>query len=79
MSDIPVDWHEQIDLRAELARIDRDRAETQKLLAEMTKLNAEGHKFNRERWVVPVTVAGALLAAAVARIDVILHAFGVPT
>lgn len=72
MSDIPADWRGQLDLRKELARIDRDRAETQKLLA-------EAMKFKRERWVVPVTVAGALLAAAIARLDVILHAFGIST
>jgi hypothetical protein len=69
VSDIPADWRGQLDLRKELARIDRDRAETQKLLAEATK-------FKRERWVIPVTVAGALLAASVARLDVIARIFG---
>jgi hypothetical protein len=37
-----------LDLRAELARIDRDRAETHKLLEEATKLTAERHKLMRE-------------------------------
>jgi hypothetical protein len=69
VSDIPTDWRGQLDLRAVIAGIDRDRAETQKLFAEATK-------FRRERWVIPVTVAGALLAAAVARIDVIARIFG---
>jgi hypothetical protein len=90
MSDIPADWRGQLDLRAELERIDRNRAEMQKLLAEVTKLNseerkfdgeltkliAESRKYNRERWVIPVTVAGALLAAAVARLDIIARIFG---
>ena len=31
------------------------------------KLLAEGRKFNRERWIVPVTVLGAIIAAVVAR------------
>jgi hypothetical protein len=70
MSDVPADWRGQLDLRKELARIDRDRAETQKLIAEATK-------FKRERWVVPLTVLGALLAAIVARLPEILHAAGI--
>jgi hypothetical protein len=59
-----------IDLRSVLARIDRD-------LAENVKLLAEARKFNRERWITPVTVLGAILAALVARLPEILHAFGV--
>ena len=70
MSDVPADWRGQLDLRKELARIDRDRAETQKLIAEATK-------FKRERWVVPLTVLGALLATIVARLPEILHAAGI--
>ena len=66
-----------LDLRAELARIDRDAAETHKLLAEVFKLNSEGRKFNRDWWIVPLTVLGAILAAIVARLPEILHAFGV--
>lgn len=73
MSDIPSDWRGQLDLRAELARIDRDRAETQKLFA-------EARKFNRERWIVPATVfvstISALLAAFVARLDIFARIFG---
>jgi len=67
MSDLPADYHAQLDLRAEIARIDRDRAETQKLieeaqkltaeqrklLAEDLKLAAEQRKFDRERWLAP--------------------------
>ena len=60
---------QEFDLRKELVSIDRDRAETQKLLAEAAK-------FKRERWIAPVTVAGALLAATVARLDVIARIFG---
>lgn len=75
MSDAPVP--DPLDLRAELARIDRDRAETHKLLAEVFKLNSEGRKFNRDWWIVPLTAFGAILAAIVARLPEILHAFGV--
>lgn len=61
-----------LDLREQISRIDRAHAEIEKLLA-------EARKFKRERWLVPVTIAGALLAAIVARLPEILHAFGVPS
>jgi len=38
----------ELDLRAELARIDRDRAETQKLAEETRKLIAESQKLSAE-------------------------------
>ena len=37
-----------IDMQRELIRIERDRAETQKLVAESGKLLAEQHKLNAE-------------------------------
>lgn len=69
------DTHDPIDLRAELARIDRDRAETGKLLAEQLKfsaeqlkLRAEAEKLTWERWASPTlaiaAVFGGLLGAA---------------
>ena len=48
MSDLPADWRGQLDLRAELARIDRDRAETQKLREESEKFISEQHKLLAE-------------------------------
>ena len=76
MSDLPTDYRDQLDLRAVIAQIDRNRAETQKLFAEQNKLVAEGRKFNRDWWIVPLTVLGAILAAVVARLPEILRAFG---
>jgi hypothetical protein len=70
MSDIPGDYRERLDLREQITRIDR-------AIDEAAKLRAEARKFNRERWVIPVTVLGAVLAAVVARLPEILHAFGV--
>jgi hypothetical protein len=56
VSDIPADWRGQLDLRAEIARIDRDRAESEKLrqetekfVAEQRKLIAESSKFASEQ------------------------------
>jgi hypothetical protein len=60
----------EFDLRAELARIDRDRAEThkltaesQKFVAEQYKLMAEGQKLTRDRWLAPVIAVASVLAA----------------
>lgn len=70
------------------ASYDRMLAETRKFVAEQNKLadeamklRSEGLKFNRERWIIPltaaVTVFGGILAAVIARLPEILHAFGV--
>jgi len=75
MSDIPA--RDPIDLRAILARIDRDLEEASKLRAEARKLESERRKFNRDWWIVPLTALGAILAAIVARLPEILAAFGV--
>ena len=78
MSDIPA--RDPIDLRAILARIDRDLEENAKLRAEANKLEAEARKFNRERWIAPLTagltVTGMVLAAIIARLPEIMRAFG---
>lgn len=77
MSDIPADWRGQIDLRAEIARIDRDRAEAAKLqeevrkfAAEQHKLMAEAQKLDRDRWLAPWVIAATLLSGAVGGIIV---------
>jgi hypothetical protein len=64
----------QFDIRAQLARIDRDLAEAAKfneergkLLAEARELNAEARKIDRDRWRAPLAVAataGGLLGVA---------------
>lgn len=67
MSDIPTDYREQLDLRAEIQRIDRDRAD-------MLKLQAEAKKFNRDAWLLVLTGLLAFLAAIVARAPEIIQA-----
>jgi hypothetical protein len=71
--------HAALDLRAEIARIDRDReearkfsaeqnkltAEHSKLVAEMFKLYAEEAKLRRDRWIAPVTAAGAAIGSVI--------------
>jgi hypothetical protein len=55
-------------------------AEQHKLAQEAGKLQAEANKFNRDKWLVPltalVTVVGAILAAVIARLPEILHVLG---
>jgi hypothetical protein len=71
----------QLELRAEIARIDRDRAESEKLRSESIKLAAdreklfyEALKFEREHsWYVPLALLGngalaAIIGALVARL-----------
>jgi uncharacterized protein YegJ (DUF2314 family) len=74
VSDIPIT---QLDMRAILAKIDRDLAETDKLFAEALKLRAEGQKFNRDFWLVPLAIIGAMVVGVMARLPEILRAFGV--
>ena len=73
MSDLPADWHDRIDLRAELARIDRDRAETAKLFAERDK-------FRREPWMALTLALAALLGTLLGSVPMLLTllAKGVP-
>jgi hypothetical protein len=70
VSDIPTDWREQLNLRDEIARIDRNRAETQKLYA-------EGHKFEREPWILALVALIGAFAVIMARLPELLRAFGI--
>jgi hypothetical protein len=78
MSDVPADYRERLNLREQIARIDRALVEnhkfaeeTQKFVAEQHKLMAEGRKFNRDPWML---VIGAIIAGAFTRLPDILHA-----
>lgn len=68
MSDLPTDYRGQLDLRAEIARIDRDRADTE-------KLRAERAKFNREPWLLILAALIAAFAAVIARLPELIAAF----
>jgi hypothetical protein len=78
MSDASLDLREQIVRIDEMtSRIERQQAETQKFVAEQHKLMAEGGKYNRDRWLVPLSILGLIIAGMVARLPEILRAFGV--
>ena len=74
MSDLPEDYGQQLNLREQIARIDRNQAETQKLIAEGRKLLAEARKFNRDPWYL---VIGAIVAGIFTRLPEILRALGI--
>lgn len=67
MSDIPADWRGQLDLRAEIARIDRDRADTE-------KLRAERRKFDREPYILAIAAMLGALATLFANLPNIIRA-----
>jgi hypothetical protein len=71
MSDIPTDWRDQLNIREQIARIDRNQAE-------INKLFAEARKFNRDPWVLVLAALIAAFAALIARLPEILKAFGLP-
>jgi hypothetical protein len=81
MTDTHHDDHPDLDLRAEIARIDRDRAETQKLFAEQDKLFAEQRKLVAEslklrgdaRWQ-PILVLSGVGAAVLTSFAALLTA-----
>jgi cytoskeletal protein RodZ len=74
MSDIPADYRAQLDLRAVIAKIDRDRAETQKLQEEREKFIAESRKYDRDPWILTLAALLGVAAAFIARLPEILQA-----
>ena len=72
MSDIPADYRDRLNLRAEIARIDRDHAEAIKFAAEQRKLLSESRKLDRDRWLAPLvlfaSVAGGVLVAVITHV-----------
>jgi hypothetical protein len=85
MSGIPTDWRDQLDIREQIARIDRHQAEIDKLFAEQSKLRAEEPKLRAEepklraearkyRWDPFLVIAGMIVAAIAVRLPEILGA-----
>jgi hypothetical protein len=77
MSDLPHDYRERLDLREQIARIDKSIDEAAKLRAEQSKLMAEAGKFNRDPWILSLAALIGAFAVVIARLPEILHAFGV--
>lgn len=75
MSDVPADYRDRLNLREQIERIDRQRAEglkfaaeQHKLAAEQQKLMAEALKLNRDRWLAPWVLLTSLLSGGVVAI-----------
>ena len=54
-----------LDLREQIARIDRAIAESDKFRAEINKLTEEALKYKREPWLAVVVALAALIGAAI--------------
>ncbi|MEO8715333.1 MAG: hypothetical protein ABI369_10000 [Acetobacteraceae bacterium] len=67
---------DSLDLREQIARIDRMRDESDKFRAEQRKLIAEAGKLGRERWLAPWLAVVGLIGGVVAVVTLILHAIG---
>lgn len=87
MSGIPADRRERLNIDEQIGRIDRARVEgeklaeeTRKFVAEQHKLMAEGNNYNRDRWILPltvlITVAGSVIVGAIISLPTYLHLFG---
>ena len=68
MSERLDDYQERLNIREQIARIDRN-------MAEQAKLHAEAHKFNRDPWILVLAALIAAVAALIARLPEILAAF----
>ena len=79
MSDAPAP-RDALDLEAVLVQLAKSREETRKFVAEQHKLMAEGNKFNRDRWIVPltvlITVAGSIIVGVIISLPAYLHLLG---
>jgi len=69
MSDVPHDYRDRLDLREQIARIDRE-------IDEAAKFRAEAQKFNRDPWILVLAALIAALAALFARLPELLIALG---
>ena len=70
MSDIPADYRERLDLREQIARIDRE-------LADIHKLRSETKKYNRDPWILTLAAIIAAFATLFARLPELLTVLGV--
>ena len=76
MSDFPADYAERLNLREQIARIDRSLDEAAKFRAEQRKLTAEAAKLNRDRFLAPALALAATLGAIATFAPAIIRAIG---
>jgi hypothetical protein len=68
MSELPLDYRDQLNLREQIARIDRD-------MADIHKLRAERDKLTRDHWLLMLAALIAAFAVIVARLPELIAAF----
>lgn len=78
MSDFS-EYAERLNLREQVARIDRALDEAAKFRSERIKLDAEAAKLKRDRFLAPALALAATLGAIAALGPSILRAWGVHT
>ncbi len=66
MSDRPADDTERLNLREQVARIDRSLDEAAKYRSERVQLDAEAAKLHRDRFLAPAVALAATLGAIAA-------------
>ena len=76
VSDVAADNAERLNIREQIARIDRALDEAAKFRSERIKLDAEAAKFRRERFFAPAVALAATLGAIAALVPFILRALG---
>lgn len=76
MSDLSGGDAERLNLREQLARIDRTLDEAAKFRSERVKLDAEAAKLNRDRFFAPFAIFCATLTAIAALAPSIIRALG---
>ena len=67
------EYKDRLDMREQIARIDRAQAETQKFAAEQQKLAAEASNLRLTRFVTPVAAVIAALGALTAAAPVLMR------
>ncbi len=75
MSDI-ADYADRLNIREQIARIDRSLDEAAKFRSERVKLDAEAAKLRRDRFLAPAVALAATLGAIAALTPAILRALG---
>ena len=71
-----VEYSERLNIREQIARIDRSLDEAAKFRSERSKLDVEAAKLNRDRFLAPALALAATLGAIATFAPTIIRAIG---